>query len=35
MRYIYGAFGVITVTAIVFACLVAVERMLGVVAYAP
>jgi hypothetical protein len=35
MRYIYGAFGVITVTAIVFARLVGVERMLGVIAYAP
>jgi hypothetical protein len=29
------AIGVIGVTAIVFACLVGVERMLGVIAYAP
>jgi hypothetical protein len=35
MRYVYGAIGVIGVTAIVFASLVALERMLGVVAYAP
>jgi hypothetical protein len=35
MRYVYGAIGVIGVTAIVFAFLVALERMLGVVAYAP
>jgi hypothetical protein len=35
MRYVYGAVGVIGVTAIVFACLVALERMLGVIAYAP
>jgi hypothetical protein len=35
MRYVYGALGVIGVTAIVFASLVALERMLGVIAYAP
>ena len=29
MRYIYGAVGVVGVTALVFACLVALERMLG------
>jgi hypothetical protein len=35
MRYIYGAVGVIGVTAIVFAGHVALQRMLGVIAYAP
>jgi hypothetical protein len=35
MRYVYGAIGVIGVTAIVFASLVALERMLGVISYAP
>jgi hypothetical protein len=34
MRYIYGAVGVIGVTVLVFVCLVALQRMLGVIAYA-
>ena len=29
MCYFYGAIGVIGVTAVVFACLVALQRMLG------
>jgi hypothetical protein len=29
VRYVYGAIGVIGVTAVVFACLVALQRMLG------
>jgi len=35
MRYVYGAIGVIGVTAIVFASLVVLERILGATAYAP
>jgi hypothetical protein len=29
VRYVYGAIGVIGVTAVVFACLVALQRALG------
>jgi hypothetical protein len=35
MRYIYGAIAFIGVTALVFASLVALERMMGTIAYAP
>jgi hypothetical protein len=35
MRHVYAALGVIGVTAIVFASLVALERTLGVIAYVP
>jgi hypothetical protein len=35
VRYIYGAIAFIAVVAVVFASLVALQRMLGTIAYAP
>ena len=35
MRYVYGGVAFIGVVVLVFACLLALQRMLGTISYAP